>query len=154
MRRALGLGLLAFAAACGPTDSDYEGAIERRWPIEQQAQLKRAAFLERHAESFERSAERSSRMEQCFGTDNNLSESARETALNARAEQEEAEYIAAAKLISVRDISCAPASPMPGQNCEVTVSIEGRDGERHDMSGAWRFDELDGQIEVVGTVER
>ena len=91
-------------------------------------------------------------MEQRFGTDNYLSEGARETALNARADQEQAEYIAASKLISVRDISCAPASPLPGENCEVTVTIEGSDGARHDMPGAWRFDEFDGRIEVVGAM--
>ena len=154
MRRALCLALSAFAAACGPTDSDYEAAIERRWPVEQQAQLDRAAFLEQHAESFERSAERSADIARRLGTDNELADGARETAQNARFEQEEAEYIAGSKLIAARDISCAPASPLPGQNCEVTVTIEGSDGERHDMPGAWRFDELDGRIEVVGTMER
>lgn len=152
MRRALGLGLLAFVGACGPTGSDYEAAIERRWPSEQQAQLDRAAFLQRHAESFERSAERSADIARRLGTDNELADGARETAQNARWEQEEAEYIAASKFISARDISCAPASPLPGENCEATVTIEGSDGERHDMPGAWRFDELDGRIEVVGTM--
>ena len=154
MRRALCLLLLAFAAACGPTDSDYEAAIERRWPVEQQAQLDRAAFLEHHAESFERSAERSADIARRLGTDNELADGARETAQNARFEQEEAEYIAGSKFISARDISCAPASPLPGENCEATVTIEGSDGERHDMPGAWRFDQLDGRIEVVGTMER
>lgn len=154
MRRALCLGLLAFVGACGPTDSDCEAAIERRWPVEQQAHLDRAAFLKQHAESFEESAERSADIARRLGTDNELADGARETAKNARFEQQEAEYIAASKFISARDISCAPASPLPGQNCEVTVTIEGSDGERHDMPGAWRFDELDGRIEVVGTMER
>ncbi|AWW74442.1 hypothetical protein CD351_08390 [Erythrobacter sp. KY5] len=154
MRGAFAIGSVVLVAACGPTDSDYEAAIERRWPVEQQAQLERAAFLQRHAESFERSAERSAGIARRLGTDNELADGARETAQNARFEQEEAEYIAGSKFISARDISCAPASPMPGENCEATVTIEGSDGERHDMPGAWRFDQLDGRIEVVGTMER
>lgn len=145
---------LAITAGCSPSGSDYEGAIERNWPAEQQAQFDRAAFLANHARSFERSAERSADIARRLGTDNELSDGARRTADNARAEQEEAEYIANAEFVSARDISCAPASPLPGENCEATVTIRGPDGRKHDFPAAWRFDELEGRIEVVGAMER
>ena len=149
MRGAAAVVALAITAGCSPSDSDYAGAIERNWPAEQQAQLGRAAFLANHARSFERSAERSADIARRLGTDNELSDGARRTADNARAEQEEAEYIANAEFVSARDISCAPASPLPGQNCEVTITIRGKDGEEHDLPAAYRFDELDGRIEIV-----
>lgn len=87
-----------------------------------------------------------------MGTDNELSDGARRTANDARAEQEEAEYIANAEFVSARDISCAAASPLPGQNCEVTITIRGKDGEEDDLPAAYRFDELNGRIEIVGAM--
>ncbi len=139
-------------AACSPSEGDYAAALERNWPAEQMAQKGRASFFADHATSFERSAERSADIARRLGTDNALSEDANRTAENARSEEKAAAYIAAAAFVRARDISCAPASPLPGENCEATVTIRGTDGEEHDIVLARRFDERDGQIEVVGTV--
>lgn len=152
VRTATTASILVVAAACSPSDDDYAAAIERNWPNEQRAQLDRAAFLANHARSFERGAALAADNARILGTDNDLSAGAERTAKNARAEQEEAEYIAAAKFVSARDISCAPASPLPGHNCEATITILGPDDKEHDLPGAWRFDELDGQVEVVGAM--
>lgn len=143
---------LISTAACSPSEADYVAALERNWPAEQRAQKGRASFFADHATSFERSAERSADIARRLGTDNALSEDASRTAQSARLEQREAAYIAAAKFVRARSISCAPASPLPGENCEAKVTIRGTDGEEHDIVLARRFDERDGQIEVVGTV--
>jgi hypothetical protein len=47
-------------------------------------------------------------------------------------------------------VVAAQASPLPGENCDATVTIRGTGGEEHDIVLARRFDERDGQIEVVG----
>lgn len=143
---------LITVAACSPSEGDYAAALERNWPAEQMAQKGRASFFADHATSFERSAERSADIARRLGTDNALSEDANRTAENARSEEKAAAYIAAAAFVRARDISCAPASPLPGENCEATVTIRGTDGEERDIVLARRFDERDGQIEVVGTV--
>ena len=143
---------LISTAACSPSEADYVAALERNWPAEQRAQKGRASFFADHATSFERSAERSADIARRLGTDNALSEDASRTAQSARLEQREAAYIAAAKFVRARSINCAPASPLPGENCEATVTIRGTDGEEHDIVLARRFDERDGQIEVLGTV--
>jgi hypothetical protein len=139
-------------AACSPSEDDYGAALERHWPAAQRAQQDRASFLADHADSFERSAKQSADIARQLGTDNGLSEDASRTAQNARSGQREAEYIAAAAFVRARNISCAPASPLPGENCEATVTIRGADGKEHDITLARRFDELDGQLEVVGTI--
>lgn len=139
-------------AGCSPSEDDYVAALERHWPAEQRAQQGRANFFADHADSFERSAERSADIARRLGTDNALSEKASLTARSARSQQKEAEYIAAAAFVRARNISCAPASPLPGENCEATVTIRGTDGKEHDITLARRFDELDGQLEVVGAI--
>lgn len=149
--RALFAALISISA-CSPSEADYAAALERNWPAEQMAQKGRASFFADHAQSFERSAERSADIARRLGTDNALSEDANRTAQSARSQQQEAEYIATAAFVRARDISCAPASPLPGENCEATVTIRGTDGEEHDIVLVRRFDERDGQIEVVGTV--
>ena len=154
MRGAAAVVALVVTAGCSPSESDYAGAIERNWAAEQQAQRDRAAFLANHASSFERSAERSAEITRRLGTDNELSDGARWTADNARVEQEEAENIADAEFVRARDISCAPASPLPGENCEATVTVRGQDGREQDFPAAWRFDELNSRIEIVGAMER
>lgn len=139
-------------AACSPSEANYAAALERNWPAEQRAQKGRASFLADHATSFERSAERSADIARRLGTDNALSEDASRTAQNARSEEKAAAYIAAAAFVRARNINCVPASPLPGENCEAAVTIRGTDGEEHDIVLARRFDERDGQIEVLGTV--
>ncbi len=84
-------------AACSPSEDDYAAALERHWPAEQRAQQGRANFFADHADSFERSAERSADIARRLGTDNALSEKASLTARSARWQQKEAEYIAAGR---------------------------------------------------------
>lgn len=55
---------------------------------------------------------------------------------------------------SARGASCASAGPSPGQSCELTITIKGPDGKAHEMPAAWRFDEVDGKLAIVGGVAR
>ena len=150
MKRALALVPIVALATCGPSRADYEAAIERHWPAGQRKLLAAAAAFGVDAARYAQSADPSADFAWQPGTGNGLSEEARQMASGARFEQHMAAYIATSEFLAARNISCAKAAPLPGENCEATLIFRGQDGRTREFITGWRFNELDGQIEVVG----
>ncbi|MCB0639147.1 MAG: hypothetical protein KDC54_21100 [Lewinella sp.] len=137
-------------AACSPSDSAVEQAVRDHWPNEQAGQRGRAAFYFDHAASFEKGARMSARISARLGTESSISSSHQQVADEDRARADEAQWIADAELEDVHDVSCAPAAPNPGYNCEMTVTLRGKDGEEARHYAGYRFDTVDGRLAVVG----
>lgn len=154
MMRSASLASLLYLAGCGPSAAEYEEAIKRNWPNEQASQRDRGIFFARHAAKFEDSAKFSADIAARLGESSDVSDGALRAARKSRAEQAEADFLGNAEFVDARDVSFASAAPLPGENCEATITIKGADGKKHELPGAWRFDRLDGRIAVVGSVAR
>ena len=142
--------LLAFgAAACGPQQADYDGAMERYWP-------KYLADQRRHVEFYEESIAATQRLERLdrLVPDSLSTPERREQPsarlLEERANLEKAQYFAQAKFERTSDVSCTPAQKLPGDNCELTVRYSGPDGELFEERFTARFHTVDGRLELVG----
>ncbi len=147
---AFGLAL----TACGKSTSDYEQAAKANWPRIQAAQAARADDLDAKAEDWDRSAAMARRIAASLGKanePNRVADGHDEAARDLRAEAAEARALSKATLTKVRNISCAPAAPDPGENCEMTITLRDKQGNNHDTQARWRFDVIDGRLQVVGS---
>lgn len=149
-----GLGLVALAAACAPSDASYLEAVRAEWPSEQVEQRGRAGFYADQAKEFEQSSRRSAEISASLGADDKISVAHREAALDARASADEARYLARSELVGVKDVRCAGAAPIPGENCEMTIIVRGPDGMEHELPASWRFDRVKGKLRIVGSARR
>lgn len=145
--------VLAACAPSAPTDADYFAAVERFWPNVQAEFKSQSDFYNRHAEGFREGAElrrdvaaRLGRADDGASTDG--------VAKQSQANAEAALWLSNAKLTSISNIRCASAEGLSGENCEMDVFVTGADGKDHKMGGAWRFDEVDGQLTIVGFVQK
>lgn len=71
----------------------------------------------------------------------------------SRQEAEDARYLSKATFVKLKELHCARASSLPGENCEVTFLVKGPDGKEEERLGAYRFDQRNGALAVVGSVE-
>lgn len=141
-------------AGCGRSTADYERAAKAHWPGIQADEAARADQLERDAVGWDRSAASSARIARSFNggtSDGPVAEAHAQQARDMRAEAAEARAVSMATLTSVRNVRCAPAAPQPGENCEMTITLRDKQGGNHDNPAKWRFDVVDGQLQVVGS---
>jgi hypothetical protein len=144
----------AMLTGCGASDADYVEAVKRHWPNEQAAASRDEAFYADHARSFEESARRSAAIARELGTDNVVSKSATEAAQSDRAKEADAAYMAKSSFEGMTNRRCVSAAPRPGENCEMSISIRGPDSKMHEISAGWRFDTIDGDLQVLGPIQR
>ncbi|QTD57265.1 hypothetical protein [Parasphingorhabdus cellanae] len=139
-------------APSAPSKVEYKSAIEDFWPTAQAKWAEKAEFFDSHAESFRRGAELRRSVSASLGRQDDgasTDETANESADAARFSR----WLSTAAVEDVENIRCVPAANLPGQNCEMEVLIKGLDGKDDKISGAWRFDKLDGKLAIVGYVQ-
>lgn len=144
----------ALLAGCGAGEADYAEAIKRHWPNERAAASRDATFYADHARSFEEGARRSAAIARELGTDNDVGKSAAEAAQGDRAKEADAAYMAKSSFEGLTNRRCVSAAPRPGDNCEMSISIRGPDGKIHEIPAGWRFDTIDGRLQVLGPIQR
>ncbi len=144
---------LSLLSACGASDADYLAAVKRHWPKEQAVMRERADFADNMASKFAESAARSAQITASLRPASGGDEVAKAhlaTSKDNKAEADQARYLSQSTVTAVRDVRCAPAQGVPGDTCEMTVTIKGPDGKPHDVPGRWRFDQVGGALTVVG----
>ncbi|MCE7798113.1 hypothetical protein LWE61_16330 [Sphingobium sufflavum] len=145
---------IVMLASCGTSEADYADAVKRHWFSEQAAASRDAAFYADHARSFEEGARRSAAIARELGTDNDVGKRAAEAAQGDRAKEADAAYMAKSSFESLTDRRCVSAAPRPGENCEMSISIRGPDSKMHELSAGWRFDTINGDLQVLGPIQR
>lgn len=151
MHKTIPVLLIFCLSACAPSDADYADAVKRNWPNEQAAQRERAAFFTDHAKSFDEGAARSAEISAKLNSDNEVGESAKEAANEARENAADAQWIGNAQITNVTDIRCADATPLPGKNCEMQLELKGADQQVRTLPAAYRFDNVDGKTTIVSS---
>lgn len=146
---------LTLATGCAPSASsevDYKSAVEDFWPTAQARWAEKAEFFDSHAESFRRGAELRRSVSASLGRKDDgasTDKTANESADAARFSR----WLSTASVEDVENIRCIPATNLPGENCEMEIFIKGLDGKDDKISGAWRFDQLNGKLAIVGYVQ-
>ena len=144
---------LLLLSACGASDADYLMAVKRHWPGELAVMRQRADFAENMAKKFAESAARSAQITARLrpaSVGDEVAKAHLATSKDNQAEADQARYLSNSTVTAVRDVRCAPAEGVPGDVCEMTVTIKGPDGKPHDVPGRWRFDQVGGSLAVVG----
>lgn len=131
---------------------EYFEAVETYWPNVQAHWQKRTEFSKQHAQQFREGAALSQRVSAKLGQaapDNRAEQIAREV------EREVGYYLwlSQSKLKSLNNVSCVPADDLPGENCEMKLTLIGTDGKEKVLTSGWRFDEVDGKTTVVGNFQ-
>lgn len=147
------LSVSAVLCGCSPGREEYSAALEAEWNAERGNLADRAAYYEKFAAQFDSSAALSERISNDLGTDTGIAQRHRGVADQSRQEAEDARYLSKATFVKLKELHCARASSLPGENCEVTFLVKGPDGKEEERLGAYRFDQRNGALAVVGSVE-
>lgn len=148
-RNAVLLPFLIMISSCVPSEADYFEAIEDHWPNVQNDWLRKAEFAEGHAAAFQKGADLSKRVSKNLGV-GDTSGSSLEIVEENTQKAEEARWASTSKPVSLTDLRCVLAEGLPGEVCEVRLQVRGTDGNKMDIDALWRFDEVRGELTIVG----